>query len=289
MYNLRDTFRSMSRHKSLTFLSTLTIALTIFFLGVVALATINSQFASKEVENDLEIVAFCSLGIDEDGIKKANEDLDKIEAIETITFVSKEEALAKLNERFDKETDLKTSLDGENPLPDSFRIKVSSAEKIQPTVKDIEKIEHIDSVRYGENIVENVITVNKNIKIFSAIFIVAMVLGTLFLINSTISLTVSNRQREIEVMRYLGASNAYIRMPFFFEGIFIGLVGSLIAIGSLYFGYNKLHAYIIQHLPFMPIMNNVEIITMVLAALLAIGLVLGAAGSALATGRYLKK
>lgn len=288
IYNLRDTFRSIARHKSLTFLSVFTIAITLFLLGSVMIITLNGQLASKQVEDDLEIVAFCTLDVDEEGLNHLKTELSKLPNVKSVDYVSKDSALDNLNARFEKDTDLRTSLEGQNPLPDSFRIKVSAAEHIQETVTRIESFEHIESVRYGQSIVENVVQLSQSVRIFGIVVIAAMVVATLFLINNTISLTVANRQKEIEVMRYLGATNSYISMPFFFEGILVGIVGALVAIFSLYFGYGKLQLYIASTLPFLPVMRDPQLISFVMMILVTIGLFLGAIGSALATGRYLK-
>lgn len=289
LYNLRDTFRSMSRHKSLTALSVFTIAMTIFFLGAVVLILYNAHLTSQQVEKDLEIVAFCEPNLDQEGTDNLKKIIEDLAYVEGVTFVDKESALRDLNSRFESEVDLKTTFEGENPLPDAFRIKVTSAEYIQPTVKALESVGGIDSVRYGQGIVENVVTFSQNMRIFTSVLIVFMVIGTLFLIYSTISLTVSQRQYEIEVMRYVGATNAYIRMPFFFEGIIIGGLGSGVAVGGLYFAYTRLYTYLRESMPFISLTQDPNFILALLVGLFAVGLGLGALGSAMATGKYLRK
>lgn len=288
VYNLRDTFRSMNRHKPLTALSILTIALTIFFLGAVVLMLYNAHLASQQVEGDLEIVAFCQTDLDHQGLNDLKAVIEDMAYVETVAFVDKDSALQDLNQRFESDVDLQTTLDGENPLPDAFRVRVEAAEYIEPTVQALEATPGVDSVRYGQDVVKNVVAVSQNIRIFTSILAVFMVIGTLFLIHSTISLTVSNRQYEIEVMRYLGATNAYIRTPFFLEGVIIGGVGAGLAVLGLSFAYQELYDYLRETMPFVSLANDPHMLSMMFIGLLVAGIALGALGSAIATGKYLR-
>lgn len=288
-YNLRDTFRSMNRHKPLTVLSIFTIAMTIFFLGAVLIILYNAHLASQQVESNLEIVAFCEPDLDHDGLNDLKAVIADLPFVEKVSFVDKETALRDLNTRFDPEVDLKTALDGENPLPDAFQVKVTAAEYIATTAKTLETISGVETVRYGQDVVKNVISLSRNMQIFTMMLIVFMVVGTLFLIHSTISLTVSRRHYEIEVMRYVGATNTYIRMPFFFEGIFIGGIGGGLAVLGLYLSYNKIYAYLSESMPFVTLAKDPTLFYLLLAGLFAVGVGLGALGSALATGKYLRK
>lgn len=288
-YALRDTFRALTRHKGMALLTILTIAITLFVLGVVALIAINSQVAAKEVENELEMVIFINEGTEKADIDILGEKIKKIDAVKEIEFVSKDDALKELNKRFDNQgNDLKESLEGENPLPDAYKVKLKNAEESKHVVQKIEKLNFVEEVRYGEHVVQNVIKLNQSVK-FLVLFIIALLIfATIFLINSTISLTVSNRNEEIRIMSFIGASKSFIRMPFFLEGIIIGCVGSIIAVTILYFGYNKLNVYIMRNLSFMPFFNNMQIVNGLLIALVVCGIVMGALGSGFAVRKYLK-
>ncbi len=288
-YALRDTFRALTRHKGMALLTILTITITLFVLGSVALIALNSQVAAKQVESELEMVVFINEGTEKEQIDLLGKEIKKIDAVKKIEFVSKDEALGELNKRFDnQESDLKESLEGENPLPDAYKVKLENAAESKQVVKKIENLNSVQEVRYGEHVVQNVIKLNQSVKFLVLFVILLLIFATIFLINSTISLTVSNRNEEIRIMSFIGASRSFIRMPFFLEGIIIGCVGSLIAVAALFFGYNKLNVYIMQNLSFMPFYNNMQIVNGLLVALVICGIFMGALGSGFAVRKYLK-
>ncbi|MBS5916089.1 MAG: permease-like cell division protein FtsX [Clostridiales bacterium] len=287
MYGLRDTFRALTRHKAMAGLTTLTIAITLFILGAVILFALNSQAASQKVESELEMVAYLKQDLDNEAIAKLGDEIAKLPEVATVKFVSKEEAIDNLNARFQADDNLKESLEGDNPLPDSYRIKLENAQDSTAVANKIKGMQGIEELRYGENLVRNVVQLNHSVKVFVLIAVLLMLFATLFLISSTISLTVAGRRDEIYIMSLIGATGGIIRMPFFLEGIIIGATGSVLSIVALYFGYSKLEMYISHLLPFLPIYVNMPVIYALMGVLLAIGIVLGAVGSAFAVRKHL--
>ncbi|MFP5526854.1 permease-like cell division protein FtsX [Peptococcus simiae] len=287
LYGLRDTFRALFRHKAMAGLTVLTIAITLFILGAVILFALNSQAASQKVESELEMVAYLNAGLSNDKIAQLGDSIGKLPDVAEVKFVSKEDAINELNARFQENDDLKISLDGDNPLPDAYRIRLENADASDQVAETIKGMEGVEDLRYGQDLVQNVVKLNHSVKVFVFIAVALMLFATLFLISSTISLTVSGRREEINIMSLIGASSSTIRMPFFLEGIIIGAVGSIISIIGLTFGYGKMEDYISHLLPFLPIYLNMTVIYALMGLLLAIGVILGAIGSAFAVRRHL--
>lgn len=288
-YALRDTFRALTRHKGMALLTILTITITLFVLGIVALLALNSQVAAKQVENELEMVVFITEGTEKNQIEELGKKIKKIDGVKKVTFVSKDKALGELNKRFDsQEADLKESLEGDNPLPDAYKVKLENAKESKQVVKKIEQFDSVQEVRYGEHVVQNIVKLNQSVKILVVFIVLLLIFATIFLINSTISLTVSNRNEEIRIMSFIGASRSFIRMPFFLEGIIIGCTGSIIAVAALFFGYNKLNVYIMQNLPFMPFFDDMQVVNSLFVGLAFCGVLMGALGSGFAVKKYMK-
>lgn len=287
-YILRDTFRALVRHKGMALLSILTITITTFVFGMTGLIALNSQNAATQVENELEMIVYLAEESSQNDVTSVGEQIRRLPEVSTVTFISKDKALADLDKRFEDHGTLKESLNNENPLPDAYKVKLKKAEESEKAVQKLEKIPRVQEVLYGEEIVQNVLKLNQSVKVFLAFIIALLVFATIFLTNSTISLTVAHRNQEIRIMNIVGAAPSFIRFPFFLEGIIIGSIGSLLSVLGLYFGYQHFEQAVRQSLPFLPIYDRFDVVVTFLALLLISGIIIGALGSAMAVRKYLK-
>ena len=155
-------------------------------------------------------------------------------------------------------------------------------------LSNAEVFPQIELVRYGQDMVENLIALTGTLEVACIALIVGMLLIALFMVNSTIRLTVATRGEEIHIMKYVGATNFYIRVPFFLEGMLIGVTGALLADSVLYFGYRAILEYVGQHISFITLLQNEQLMLLMMAALLIGGTLLGALGSNIAIKKYLK-
>ena len=288
-YTIRDSFRQITRHKLLSFLTILTIAITLTMLSVASLVGVNSYNASKNIEDQLRVVAFLKQPSSLEKNTELLNKLEKTEHVDAVEYISKEEALQSLDKQMkDTEVDVKDSLNGENPLPDSFQITVDKPENIKAVAKVLESQSIVDSVNYGQDLVENVVSFNKSAAVVGTIIIVLLIIATLFLINITIQLTVNSRKDEIQIMKLVGAKNSFIRMPFFIEGLILGAFGAIVAGLFVYWGYENIYSYISANLPFLPMFNTAHMMPMFVCLNLVVGIILGALGSYFAVRKHLK-
>ena len=180
--------------------------------------------------------------------------------------------------------------DSSNPLKNTFQIKVKNIEKINDTAKKIQAIPNVTTVRYGEGMVEKMVSAFKWIERIAYGAVIALVLVTVFLIINTIKLTIFSRKKEIEIMRLVGASNFVIKTPFVIEGMFLGLLGSIVPVLIIIFGYTSLYDYSSGYV-FSPLIQLIKPIPFIYYAALIIvglGIVVGMIGSATASRKYLK-
>ncbi|MEE0434026.1 MAG: permease-like cell division protein FtsX [Peptococcaceae bacterium] len=288
-YTLRDSLRQITRHKLFSFLTILTIAITLTLLSVASLVAANSYNATKNIEDQLRVVAFLKQPSDPEKNTALMEKLEKTEHVDDVVYVSKEEALNSLDEQMsDSELDVKESIGDENPLPDSFQITVDDPANIETIAELLAGEKIVDSINYGQDLVDNVVNFNRSAALVGVLVIVLMILATLFLINITIQLTVNSRRDEIQIMKLVGAKNSFIRMPFFIEGIILGALGALIAAICVYWGYEQLYDYISTNLPFLPLLNNRLMMAILGIGNVVVGIVLGALGSVFAVRKHLK-
>ena len=177
-----------------------------------------------------------------------------------------------------------------NPLQDSFLVKVNEINGMGKTADEIEKLDKVNLVKYGEGSVEELVKIFDLVKKICYIAVAALVLVTIFLVSNTIKITIQSRKREIEIRRLVGASNSFIRRPFFFEGIILGFLGSIIPIVVCCYGYSYLYDKLGGQIfsPIIALIKPASVIYIVLLALLIIGVVVGAFGSYKAVRKYLK-
>ena len=177
-----------------------------------------------------------------------------------------------------------------NPLQDSFLVKVDDINGIGDVADEIKKLDKVDLVKYGEGSVEELVKIFDIVKKITYIAVAALVLVTVFLVSNTIKITIQSRRREIEIRRLVGASNSFIRRPFFFEGIILGFLGALIPVAACWYGYvyifNRLHGQLFTAI--IPLVKPSNIMHIVVISLLGIGVVVGAFGSYRAVRKYLK-
>lgn len=289
--SLRDAFKSVVRNFSLSLASITCITITLVIIAAALLISDNVSNFTNEIERDVTVVAFLNSDVDE----KTRDDFElaikKNTNIETFTFKSKEEVkqdMIKENETFSK---VISGWDkNSNPLMDTYTIKVHDVSKIGETAKQIESLLGVNSVQYGEGLVEKLVGVFNAIEKITFIAAGALIVVTIFLIINTIKLTIFSRKREIGIMRLVGASNHRIKLPFVIEGVILGIIGSIIPIIVVIFGYSTMYDYfggvlfspIIKLVKPMPFVLNTSVI------ILIIGMVVGMIGSARAVRKYVK-
>ena len=289
--NIRDAFHSVVRNFSLSLASITCILITLLIVSIsIILSAVVNNFTNN-VKKDLTIVVFLDRDITEERTAEIKNELKAISNIDTIEFRSKTEIAKSMMEQYETYKDILKDYDEKDlPLQDTYLIKVKEVEKIGDTAKKIDTILNVESVQYGAGMVEQLVDIFQTVKYVSIGVVLALIIVTIFLISNTIKITIFSRRKEIEIMRLVGASNLNIKIPFLFEGLFLGLFGSIIPILATIYGYtalyNQLGGYIsvktIQLIKPTPFVYYVSI------SLLIISAIVGAVGSAKDVRKHLK-
>ena len=289
--SIRDAFNSVIRNFSLSLASISCITITLIIVAVAIIASFNVQNFTKEIEKDLTIVVFLDNSATEEDREKVETEFKKIYNIDSYNFQSKTEVKEEMqaeSEVFDKV--LAEWDEEESPLKDTFQVKVKEIEKISKTADKIKKIDKVSVVRYGEGMVDKMISAFESIQNVTYGIVIALILVTVFLIINTIKLTISARKREISIMRLVGASNFTIKTPFIIEGMILGVLGSIIPIIITTYGYlafyNHFDGYLFSEL--IKLIQPEPFIYSASLMVLVIGIIVGMIGSASAVKRYLK-
>ncbi|MBS5806465.1 MAG: permease-like cell division protein FtsX [Firmicutes bacterium] len=287
--SIRDALKSVVRNFSLSFASIMCTTITLILVAVAVVAAANVNNATKLIEDELTIVTYLKKDVTEEQIENIKSEISSYKNIEEVTFKSKDEWKLEMSEYDDSFKTVLNYLD-ENPLMDSFVLKVNDVKKLSETSEYIKAINGVDTVKYGEGMVEQVISVFDIVQKIVVVVVIALVVVTSFLISNTIKLTIFSRRNEIEIMRLVGASNITIKLPFLFEGFIIGLIGSIIPVCITIYGYvilySRLHGKLFSNMIMLikpyPFVFGVSLIV------IAIGALVGMYGSIKAVRKYLK-
>lgn len=299
--NIRDAFKSVFRNFSLSFASISCITITLLVVAIAVILSYNVNNFTKLVEQDVTIVTF----MDKDTTKeKAEEYVEKVkhlDGVETVEYQSKVQIAEEMMESSDVYNNIMNEwkVDGkwvekEIPLQPTLLVKATSLKKIDGIAKEIQNLDPdkttIKLVKYGEDMVKQLISLFDIVRKISVGVVVALIVVTAFLISNTIKITIFSRKKEIEIMRLVGASNINIKIPFIFEGLFLGVLGSIIPIIATTYGYVAIFKNFNGQLfsPFIRLITPEPFIYLVSGILLLIGMLVGMFGSYLAVRKHLK-
>ena len=291
--SIRDSLKSIGRNFSLSLASIFCIMITLIIVGAALLISFNVDSATKELKRDLSIIAFVSNDADSFDITSVETQIKGIENvdIDNVTHKTKAEIKAEMMESNDTfENIMKDWDDEENPLQNIFIVKVLDADRISETATAIKNLSNVTLVKYGEGMVEKLLMAFNGIEKAAFVAVIALIVVTVFLIINTIKLTIFSRKREISIMRLVGASNMSIKMPFVFEGMFIGIIGAIIPIGLIGYGYYWLYDFLGGKLltDIISILPPTNVLFKVSLFVLLVGIVVGSFGSSTAVKKYLK-
>ena len=287
--SIRDALKSVVRNFSLSFASIMCTTITLILVAVAVVAAANVNNATKLIEDELTIVTYLKKDVTEEQIDNIKSEISSYKNVEEVTFKSKDEWKLEMSEYDDS---FKTVLDylDENPLMDSFVLKVNDVKKLSETSEYIKAINGVDTVKYGEGMVEQVISIFDIVQKIVVVVVIALVVVTSFLISNTIKLTIFSRRNEIEIMRLVGASNITIKLPFLFEGFIIGLIGSIIPVCITIYGYvilySRMHGKLLSNM--IMLIKPYPFVFWVSLIVIAIGALVGMYGSIKAVRKYLK-
>lgn len=287
---LKESFKNLWRNKGMGFASTISIAAMLTLFGFVLLLILNINTSVYQLGLELDkVVIYLKDDIIPQDINNLIKDMEKDERVKEIRYVSKEDALQEFKENFGDKSYILDTIE-KNTLPASLTVSLkdlSYAKNFSESIKDKTGIERVD---YHYDLISKMIIFEKGIKYVGFGIVLILLFVSILIIHNTIRITVTNRRREINIMKYIGATNAYIRGPFLVEGIIFGIVGAFIATIIVYFSYSYVFGRTnaqVQNIFGMNI-TQPEIIKMNISIIFAcIGIGIGYLGSLISTKRFL--
>jgi cell division transport system permease protein len=295
--HVREGFKNVFRNGWMSVASITSIVVSLFVLGVFILLVLNVNAIADKADSQVQINVHLALNTDQKLRETLQTEIGNMPEVSKIEFVSKDQGLKEFRESLGEDAaDLLDGFDKDNnPLPDTLRVEVVEpttvpfvAEKIQ-ALNETHNEKPIYKVKYGKGSIETLFKITRAVRNIGFIFVAGLALMSMFLISNTIRVTILARRKEIGIMKLVGATNYFIRWPFFIEGALIGLIGSLVTVGALYVGYSSLTASV-QGDPMLGIQLIAfgDIWLLLCGLLVGLGILIGVWGSTVSIRKFLK-
>ena len=285
-YFIFEALKGMKRNGVMAFASIAVLLSCLLVIGGFSLIVVNINLNLEHLGNLNEMVAFCESDADDATVERIKNAINALDNVDGLIHATKEEQLKKLQD--ENPTLYGDITEEENPLSDSFTVTYEDNSKVPELAYQIKQIEGVRKVRNNLELANKIEGLKNGIMLVFVWFLAILFVVSVFIIINTIKLSVFSRRKEISIMRYIGATNWFITLPFIFEGIFIGLASGIGSFFILKFGYSAIVSGAASDIQMISFMNFSEISTIVLLGALGIGIVTGVLGGLISLGKYLK-
>lgn len=279
--------KSMRNNGWMTTAAILTITISLFLCSFFWLLLVNVDNNATKIEDDVRVMAYIDYSVEDDATRDTLEQaILAVDGVDEVEYIPKEEGIESIAPYFNN-IDILSTLNGNNPLPDMFSITAQDAEEVGTIAAAVGELEGIWQVRYGEGTVEKLFAVTDTLRKVGIGVMALLAVAAIVLIAMAIRLTIMARRKEIMVMKWVGATDAFIRWPFFLEGLLLGLLGSILALTLVLLLYTRAVDFVSGAIPFAVVLPLADIWGRAVLFTLGSGLTLGAIGSLLPLTRFL--
>ena len=286
----RESFKSIGRNGWMTFASVSAVTVTLILVGVFFVIMMNLNKVAQTIEEDVQIRVHIDVAANEEDQQKLQGEIEKLPEVQSVKFSSKEQELEELIKSMGEDGQAFKLFEQDNPLNDVFIVKTKNPQDTMKAAKEIGKIEYVTKAVYGKGTVEKLFNFIKASRNVGIVLIAGLFFTAIFLISNTIKITIIARRREIKIMRLVGATNNFIRWPFFLEGLWLGILGAILPIILIAIAYYNAYDYLapklvgnfIQILPYDPFIYQVS------GLLILMGALIGVWGSVMSVRKFLK-
>ena len=286
----RDSFKNISRNGWMTFASVSAVTVTLILVGVFFVIMMNLNRVAQTIEDDVQIRVHIDVAATPQDQLALKSEIERIPEVKSVTFSSKKKELDNLVSSLGEEGKSFKLFEQDNPLNDVFIVKTKKPTDTMKVANQIKKANYVAKVKYGQGKVEKLFKFIKASRNVGIVLIIGLFFTAIFLISNTIKITIIARRREIKIMRLVGATNTFIRWPFFLEGLWLGVIGAILPIILISIAYYRAYDYItpylegtfIKVLPFDPFMYQVS------GILILMGALIGVWGSLMSVRKFLK-
>jgi len=287
-YFFSEAFKNIFSNGGMTIASIFTVIASLLLLGVFMCLTININSMMGNLQDSYQIVAYVDEKVNEDGISAIGAQLENLPNVSQVTFTNSDQRLENLRQKMGGNGAKLDRYKDDNPLRNMYEITLTDLSLSEDTVKEMKNIDGIAKIQQNEETIGQLVTIANYIRIFSLGIMVALAIIAIFIISNTIKLTVYTRRKEINIMKFVGATDWFIRWPFIIEGIFIGIIGAVFSIGIVLGGYYLLEGVVDSlNIAFLAMKPMSDLTNLIVATSLILGALLGGIGSLISVRKHL--
>ncbi len=291
-YLIGEGFRNFFKNKKSTMAALIIMFATMFIFGIFFVIGENVNHVIEEVESQQGMQVFINKNATIEDEKKLEEQIRGIEYVNNAVYKSKEDALNQMKAVLKNTPSLAKSYEKDNPFPASYVVTLTNLEKSKEVQEQILTFDNVLEIQTKDDTINALISIANGVKIASGVILVILIFISIFIISNTIKLAVHSRRKEISIMKYVGATNGFIRWPFMVEGVLIGIISSFISILVLGFTYNIISEKIIVSLSEVRVSLNLltfsNMFSLLILVYLVLGIGIGTIGSAISMKKYLE-
>ena len=292
-YLIGEGFGNVFKNKKSTGASLMIMCATMIIFGVFLILGENINHFVQEVEDAQGIQVFATREATPEQVQQLGDEINKINGVNTTTYVSKETALNQMKEKFSEHEEFLEGYEGENNIfSDSYVVTLTDLNLLDQVEKEIWNLENVKEITSSNETVTTLIDLANGIKIVTGVILILLIIISIFIIANTIKLTVHARRKEISIMKYVGATNGFIRWPFIVEGMIIGIIASAISILLVAIAYNFIAEQMVNS-QFMKmvgvsLVGFSDMFSSIIFTYMLLGIGIGAIGSIISMRKYLK-
>jgi len=289
-YSFSEAKKNVIRNGLMSVASLFTISCCLFILGVFLILSINVNSMTEQIKDQCEIQIYIDPNASPERVAQIGEEARSVPNVKEATHVTKEEAFEYVkNDVFKGKEDLLAGIEDSSFLPDAYKIVLNDIGQTAATVSALEKITDVYKVENRQDVVNGVLSLSNTVKRFSIVIMLVLLIIAIVIISNTVKLTVFNRRREINIMKYIGATDRFIRIPFVLEGLIIGFLGAVLAFLVVFWGYFALVNYMENSLNFgiFKLVRAGQVAPMISVIFVVFGSLIGVVGSTISMRKHL--
>ena len=288
-YFFSQAMKNIFRNGFMSVASLFTITSCLLILGIFTLITLNVNFITDQVKEQCELQLFIKKDADERRVGQLKDEIMTLNNVKSAELFTKEDMLNYAKEdMFEGKEEQLTGFEDDNPFSDSYKIRLNDISQSNATAEKLEQLADVDHVVNKQGVVDTIISISGTVKKISIIIMVLLLIVSVVIISNTVKLTVFNRRKEINIMKYIGATDGFIKVPFIIEGIIIGLLGAALSFGLTSWGYLMLENFVTTAGFEMITMIPYSVVAIILGIMFAVmGGVIGMMGSMMSMKKHL--
>ena len=291
-YLFKEGFRNIWTNRIMSTASICVLMSCLILIGGASMIFLNIDSLLGRIEEENVIMVYVEDDTTDSDLRSMERSLNRISNIKEVDFIAKEDAWQEQLETMEPaQAEFFLEISSDIPLPDAYKITVEDLSLFDETVREIKKLDHIDMVRENRDLAKRLVSIRHGVEIIAIVIVVVLLAISVFIISNTIRLTVYSRRLEISIMKSVGATNSFVRLPFIVEGMILGIISGVVSLGLVWVFYNFAVSQFTDILGYLSLdaLNFQDYALIMLGAFVVIGIFTGVGGSAITMGRYLNR